>query len=330
MADIEAVRLANIAAKEKLLAGFNLNSNTTTTVISRVIKQDSDTSPPPSKKRKFTTTINSTPTRSSARLQNVPAPSYKDEIKLFELVDRPTRASRPSARSRTGPELPQHPVDDINPATDIDKIRAGWTSWEATQPQPTRGRDGTFYFADAEDFTPNLSPAEMLRQGAFGGTYFRPLKSAKLGIVVRDDWQELPDDWISQLDVDKYLVSPVYNAKVNKYKVACGQTIEEWEAAGWIDHRSDVRGWFQWYCRYFQGRRCRDDARQISRWKKCVGDKGRWKTMLLKRYKVAAVRAVCAPADDGEMEVSPVMHQTCHHWAYEMKQTDLDQAWRLG
>lgn len=329
MADIEAVRLANIAAKEKLLAGFELNQSATT-VTSRVIKQDSDSSPPPSKKRKFTTAIKSAPTRTSARLQNVPAPSYKDEIKLFELVDRPAQASRPSARSRAGPELPQHPVDDINPATDIEEIRAGWTSWEATESEPSRGKDGTFHFLDAEDFTPNLSPKEMLQQGAFGGTYFRPLKSAKLGIVVRDDWLELPKDWTAQLDVDKSLVSPVYNAEVNKYKVACGQTIEEWEAAGWIDHRSDVRGWFQWYCRFFQGRRCRDDARQISRWKKCVGERGRWKTMLLKRYKIAGVRKVCAVTDNEEMLVSPVMHQTCHHWAYEMTAKDLDEAWRMA
>ena len=75
-------------------------------------------------------------------------------------------------------------------------------------------------------------------------------------------------------DVEKYLTSNTYDPEINKYGVACGQTIEEWEAAGWIVHEYDVRGWFQWYCRFWLGRRCADDDRQISRWKRCVTDRG--------------------------------------------------------
>ena len=74
------------------------------------------------------------------------------------------------------------------------------------------------------------------------------------------------------------------------------------------------------------GRRCEDDERQISRWRKCVGETGRWRRMLLKKSVSTGIREVF---DDGEEEegndVSPVMHQTCHHWAYEVRQGDLDR-----
>ena len=127
------------------------------------------------------------------------------------------------------------------------------------------------------------------------------------------------------------LTNPDYDADVNKFKVSCGQNIEQWEVNGWINHKYDVRGWFQWYCRFFIGRRCEDDDRQVSRWKKCVGKTGRWRRMLLKKYVSMGVREVW---DDGEDEhrgeVSPVMHQTCHHWAYEAKQTALDDFWNQG
>jgi hypothetical protein len=118
---------------------------------------------------------------------------------------------------------------------------------------------------------------------------------------------------------------------VNKYKVACGQSIEEWEASGWIRHEYDVRGWFQWYSRFFQGRRCDDDERQVSRWKKCVGETGRWRRMLLKKYMQLGVREVFDDgANEDAPEVSPVMHQTCHHWAFEVRQEHLDKFWASG
>ena len=81
------------------------------------------------------------------------------------------------------------------------------------------------------------------------------------------------------------------------------------------------------------GRRCEDDDRQVSRWAKCVGLKGRWRSLLLKKYLQMGVREVW---DDGEevdeegrgKEVSPVMHQTCFQWGWEVRQEELDELWR--
>jgi len=139
----------------------------------------------------------------------------------------------------------------------------------------------------------------MLREGVFGGSYFRPLYSRKLGATISGDWQELPLDWTSGLDPARFLTSPTYDAEANKYRVACGQSIEQWEEAGWISHEHDVRGWFQWYCRFFMGRRCEDDERQVGRWRRCVGDSGRWRRTLLKKYVKLGIREVF---DDGERE----------------------------
>jgi hypothetical protein len=80
----------------------------------------------------------------------------------------------------------------------------------------------------------------MLREGCFDGSYFRPIRSQKLGITIEDDYKDLPRSWISGLEIPQYLTSPMYNPDVNKFKVACAQSIEDWEAAGWINHDYDV------------------------------------------------------------------------------------------
>lgn len=101
---------------------------------------------------------------------------------------------------------------------------------------------------------------------------------------------------------------------------------------GWINHTYDPRGWFQWYTRFYRGRRCSDDARQISRWKKCVGPTGRWRRILLKKYLQMGIREVFdyGDGDENGKEVSPVVHQTCHHWAYEVRQRDLERFLETG
>jgi hypothetical protein len=218
-------------------------------------------------------------------------------------------------------------------SSDVESVVANWTAWEPEADEPTRDAAGTYHFESHPDFRPNKSPQEIIREGCFGGSYWRPIFSKRLGITVQDDWKELPASWTTDLNIDTYLISPNYNADVNKYGVACGQSIEEWEAAGWIAHDFDVRGWFQWYCRFWLGRRCADDERQISRWKKCVGETGRWRRILLKKYVTLGIRTVFADDDgDGDNvdDVSPAVHQTCHHWAYEVRQDDLERYWEDG
>ena len=268
---------------------------------------------PAVKKRKLEQNL--APSRSSARIASAPIkPTYREDD--GERASRPRKQSlrEPASKSREH-NVKAEATAEV-PAKDIDTIRAGWTAWLANAPLPTRDEKSTFHFEGQPAFTPNKSPEEMLREGCFGGSYFRPLYSRRLGTTVAEDYLELPASWYSGLDVEKYLLSPVYDPEINKYKVSSGQTIEEWEAAGWINHTYDVRGWFQWYCRFFVGRRCEDDERQISRWRKCVGETGRWRRMLLKKYVAMGIREVFDDGEDEEQsDVSPVMHQTCHHWA---------------
>ena len=71
-------------------------------------------------------------------------------------------------------------------------------------------------------------------------------------------------------DIDqKYYCSDYYDVSVNKYGVKCGTSLRVWENKGWINE-IDPYGWFQWYFRYWLGRRSKDDERQINRWRKIV------------------------------------------------------------
>ena len=133
-----------------------------------------------------------------------------------------------------------------------------------------------------KDFKPNRTPEEVLRFGSFGGTYFRPITSAVTNLryssskVLKDT---VCDEWIQGLDYRTKLTNSTYNAAVNKYKVKCGGSLGMWESSGWISS-ADPYGWFQWYCRFYRGRRCEDDERQISRWLKSAGPKGRFRSQL--------------------------------------------------
>ena len=319
MASLEEQRLANLQNKNKLLAELKLNTRTIQATRAQAVKREGVTA---TKKRKVV--IPTAPSRTSARLQQVSEkPKYTEEPDINERVPRARSNKQSKSQTKTLVE-----VIKLEPAPDVDTIRENWSTWEVEGSTPTRDADGTLHFEDYPLFLPNKSPEETIREGSFGGSYWRPLKSRRLGIIIEDDWKELPPAWTEGLDVHRHLTNSEYDPDVNKYKVACGQSIEEWEASGWIMHEYDVRGWFQWYCRFFQGRRCADDDRQVSRWRKCVGATGRWKRMLLKAYLRQGVRDVFDDGEDEETrEVSPVMHQTCHHWAYEIKQHDLDEAW---
>ncbi|KAF7528765.1 hypothetical protein G7054_g10052 [Neopestalotiopsis clavispora] len=302
--------------------------------------------PPAAKRRKFDT---GQPVRTSARIASSAArPTYNEDAlsasKPERSVPRGKNTARKGAalvRKRAVPVLAAEDSDSPGDSRasaaarpDLDSLRAGWTSWTPEAAPPTRDDvTGEYRFASHPDFTPNKSPEEIMREGCFGGSYWRPLYSRHLRTTVEDDWRELPGAWTEGLDVARYLTSPDYDESVNKYGRACGQSIEEWEANGWINHNYDVRGWFQWYCRFWMGRRCDDDDRQISRWKKCVGPTGRWRRILLKKYVQTGIRSVFDEDDDidGEKaDVSPVVHQTCHHWAYEVRQEALDRFWAEG
>ncbi|KAM0816174.1 hypothetical protein AB5N19_01975 [Seiridium cardinale] len=325
MASYEIRRLENIKRNTALVQDLGLKNHDLDAKPPQKSKQ------PPVKRRKLET---GQPTRTSARIASSSRPAYNEDAldtKPERVAGKKTVSKASSARNSTSvkSEIP----GPASPHPDLDELRAGWTSWTPAASAPSRDSSGTYHFDSHQDFTPNKSPEEIIREGCFGGSYWRPLYSKYLKTTIEDDWKELPPDWTDGLDIEQYLTSPDYNPDFNKYGVACGQSIEEWEAAGWINHQYDVRGWFQWYCRFWMGRRCEDDGRQISRWKKCVGETGRWRRILLKRYVQKGIRSVFDEDDDGDGErgdVSPVVHQTCHHWAYEVRQEALDRFWAEG
>ena len=99
-------------------------------------------------------------------------------------------------------------------------------------------------------FKPELSPKKMLELGVFGGSYFG--KNIK----------EYPKTWFKNAKLSK-----VFDVKLNRFRVKAGLTRKEWQDKGWI-FKEDPLGWFQWYCRFQNGRRIpRIDEIQIKRWK---------------------------------------------------------------
>jgi len=167
------------------------------------------------------------------------------------------------------------------------------------------------------DFKPNQSPKQVFKKGAFGGTYFRPINSSITGKSYRssDVIREYPKSWFSGINIETHVTSSKYDKKINKYGVKCGSSLEDWESSGWIVEQ-DPYGWFQWYCRYYKGRRTKDDERQIERWKKLAGPNGRFRKRLINMIKKKNTTY------DDET-VSPVIRQVLLHWAYELRPGDL-------
>ena len=191
-------------------------------------------------------------------------------------------------------------------------------AFKLTAPLPTRNKAGQLVFPDQPEFRPNLTPKEVLQMGSFGGTYFRPIYSSvtkqKYG---KEVWEELPKDWLEGLNIRTSVASILYDPGRNKYGVKCGASLEEWESSGWMN-KEDPYGWFQWYCRFYQGRRTEDDERQVGRWAKCAGERGRWKNNLISKI----VKAGCGWDNSS---VSPVVRQTLQHWAYRLTQEDFNK-----
>ena len=106
----------------------------------------------------------------------------------------------------------------------------------------------------------------MIKEGTFGGTYFRDIYSG-----VNGKWYKKSGKEFDQLkDVrQKVYCSYYYDVSVSKYGVKRGTSLRFWENKGWIN-KIYPYGWFQWYFRYWLGRRWEGNERQINRWKKIV------------------------------------------------------------
>ena len=137
------------------------------------------------------------------------------------------------------------------------------------------------------EFRPELSPVEMLQLGIFGGKY------------MTDCRDEFPKSWFARAKLAKGKAE----AALNYFGVLASQPLSEWQRKGWI-HPDDPRGWFQWYCRYYMGRRLpHEDARQIKRWK------------AIRRH-VRQIQRNCEP---GDVFCRPRQRQAVLHWAYDAR-----------
>lgn len=137
------------------------------------------------------------------------------------------------------------------------------------------------------EFQPELSPAEMLQLGVFGGRYLTDCRA------------EFPPSWFIKAKLSPEKKDP----KINFFGVDASQPLSVWQKKGWIYHE-DPRGWFQWYCRYFMGRRlAEEDRRQIRRWK------------AMKRH-IAQVKRNCLK---GDSSCRPKQRQALLHWAYDSR-----------
>ena len=137
------------------------------------------------------------------------------------------------------------------------------------------------------EFKPQLTPLEMLALGVFGGKY------------MTDCRKEFPKSWFARAK----LAPTRRDRSLNFFGVDASQPLSVWRRKGWI-HEDDPRGWFQWYCRYYMGRRMPDeDRRQIKRWK------------AIRRH-VRQVERNCEP---GDLTCRKRQRQALLHWAYDSR-----------
>ena len=159
----------------------------------------------------------------------------------------------------------------------LDRMQRGYVYFR-TEPKGRRFRP---------NFRPELTPKQMLALGVFGGKY------------MTDCIAEFPGDWFE----DVRLCSDRHDPELNLFGVNASQPLAVWRAKRWIYHE-DPRGWFQWYCRYYQGRRCPDDERQITRW-------------IAVRRHVAQLIKHCRC---GDLTCRRRQRQALLHWAYDARQ----------
>lgn len=136
-------------------------------------------------------------------------------------------------------------------------------------------------------FTPDLTPREMLELGIFCGVYMRDCRA------------EFPESWFAKAK----LASQGPDCELNFFGVRASVPLSVWRAKGWI-HPDDPRGWFQWYCRYYQGRRlAHEDKRQIGRWR------------AIRRH----VGQLTRHCECGDLLCRPRQRQALLQWAYDSR-----------
>ena len=132
-------------------------------------------------------------------------------------------------------------------------------------------------------FKPELTPKQMLELGVFGGSYFA------------DKIEEYPKSWFKKAKISKK-----FNIKLNRFRVKAGLSRKEWMDKGWI-FKEDPLGWFQWYCRFSNGRRIQKiDEIQIKRWKNFT------------RH----VKAIKNNCEEGDLSCRRRQRQAILQWAY--------------
>ena len=158
-----------------------------------------------------------------------------------------------------------------------DKMQRGYRYWLTEQ----TGRNFD------PRFKPELTPKQMLALGVFGGKYMTDCRG------------EFPADWYAKAKLSPEQADP----NLNYFGVAASQPLAVWRAKGWI-YDDDPRGWFQWYCRYYMGRRIPfEDERQIKRW------------LAMKRH-IVQLRRFCRPGDE---KCRRKQRQALLHWAYDSR-----------
>lgn len=163
-----------------------------------------------------------------------------------------------------------------------DKMQSGYT-YECTEPV---GKN--FH----PEFKPALTPKEILAMGAFGGRYMRDCRN------------EFPEEWFTKAKLHPEGL-PGHDKSLNFFKVDASQPLSVWKKKGWI-YEDDPRGWFQWYCRYYMGRRIpEEDERQVKRWK------------AMRRH-VVQIKMHCR--GDGNFSCRPKQRQALLHWAYDSRE----------
>ncbi|RJP52000.1 MAG: hypothetical protein C4583_07610 [Anaerolineaceae bacterium] len=137
------------------------------------------------------------------------------------------------------------------------------------------------------EFKPDLTPKQMLEMGVFGGKYMTDCRG------------EFPEIWYAKAK----LCHERHDPELNFFGINASLPLSVWLEKGWI-YLEDPRGWFQWYCRYYVGRRCPDDERQIKRWK------------AMRRH-IAQLQKHCG---QGDLDCRPKQRQTMLNWAYDSRE----------